>query len=78
MMWSPILLQDIAIDIKERDPRDSPSGIPYRLVAEACIPAINIADYGLIFEEHRVVKNLSVWHHSNQVSNWSFMIACIS
>ena len=50
-----------------RDPADHPGGIPYRLIADACVPSINVSDYGLIFEEHRVVKNLSVWHHSKQV-----------
>lgn len=61
--------QEIAIDITGRDPTDSPQGIPYRLVAEACLPSINVQDIGSIFEEHRIVKNLSVWQHSQQVVN---------
>ena len=52
----------------DRDPSDHPGGIPYKLLAEACIPSINVDDLGAIFEEHRVCKNLSVWQHSNQVS----------
>ena len=51
----------------DRDPTDHPGGIPYKLLAEACIPSINVDDVGAIFEEHRVCKNLSVWQHSNQV-----------
>ncbi|XP_035679087.1 LOW QUALITY PROTEIN: hydrocephalus-inducing protein homolog [Branchiostoma floridae] len=48
---------DIAIEISDRDPEDHPGGIPYRLVAEACIPSINTSDIGAIFEEHRIVQN---------------------
>ena len=64
------VFQDIAIDITGRDPTDNPTGIPYRLVAEACVPTINVADIGAIFEEHRIVKNLSVWQHSQQVRSF--------
>lgn len=28
----------IAIDISDRDPRDHPAGVPYSLLAEACLP----------------------------------------
>ncbi|GFS07093.1 hydrocephalus-inducing protein-like [Elysia marginata] len=59
-------IQDISIDITERDPSTYKGGVPYRLVAEACIPTINVDDIGSIFEEHRVCKNLSVWQHANQ------------
>ena len=52
----------------DRDPTDHPGGIPYKLLAEACIPSINVDDVGAIFEEHRVCKNLSVWQHTNQVN----------
>ncbi|XP_035827636.1 hydrocephalus-inducing protein [Aplysia californica] len=58
-------IQDISIDITERDPTTFKGGVPYRLVAEACIPTINVDDVGSIFEEHRVCKNLSVWQHMN-------------
>ena len=63
-----VILQDISIDITERDPATYKGGVPYRLVAEACIPTINVDDIGSIFEEHRVCKNLSVWQHTNQCS----------
>ena len=56
----------------DRDPSDHPGGIPYKLLAEACIPSINVDDVGAIFEEHRVCRNLSVWQHSNQVCSAPF------
>ncbi|XP_069113582.1 hydrocephalus-inducing protein homolog isoform X2 [Argopecten irradians] len=59
--------EELAIDISDRDPNDNPGGIPYKLIAEACIPSINVDDIGSIFEEHRVCKNLSVWQHNNQL-----------
>ena len=64
--------QELCIDIMDRDPTDNPGGIPYKLLAEACIPSINVDDVGAIFEEHRVCRNLSVWQHSNQVGDRSF------
>lgn len=60
-------IQELSIEIADRDPTDNPGGIPYKLLAEACIPSINVDDLGSIFEEHRVCKNLSVWQHSNSV-----------
>ena len=43
-----------------RKQEDNPGGIPYRLIAEACIPSINVDDIGSIFEEHRIVKSLDI------------------
>ncbi|XP_052229341.1 hydrocephalus-inducing protein homolog isoform X3 [Dreissena polymorpha] len=57
--------EELSIDIADRDPTDNPGGIPYKLLAEACIPSINVDDLGSIFEEHRICKNLSVWQHTN-------------
>jgi hydrocephalus-inducing protein len=54
------VFQDIVIDIVGREPKDNPGGIPYRLIAEACIPSINVDDLGSIFEEHRICKSLSM------------------
>lgn len=34
----------MAIDISDRDPRDHPGGIPYSLLAEACLPGTEHAD----------------------------------
>nr|XP_054593766.1 hydrocephalus-inducing protein homolog [Nothobranchius furzeri] len=45
--WNQILV----IDISGRNPSDHPDGIPYRLMAEACKPAIDL-DTTFIFEEH--------------------------
>ncbi|XP_071173399.1 hydrocephalus-inducing protein homolog isoform X10 [Mytilus edulis] len=61
--------EEICIDVVDRDPNDHPGGIPYRLLAEVCIPSISTIEQrfiGSIFEEHRIVKNLSIWQHSNQ------------
>ena len=60
-------LQDLAIEISDRDPADHPQGIPYKILAEACSPGINMTDLGSIFEEHRVVKNLSVFLNNHQL-----------
>uniref|UniRef100_H2YKD6 Uncharacterized protein n=1 Tax=Ciona savignyi TaxID=51511 RepID=H2YKD6_CIOSA len=48
----------LSIDISDRDPTDNPSGIPYRLLAEGCVPSINTTDVCSIFEEHRICKSL--------------------
>nr|XP_006823299.1 PREDICTED: hydrocephalus-inducing protein homolog [Saccoglossus kowalevskii] len=53
--------EDICIDISDRDPKDHPQGIPYKLISESCVPGIDTNDVGAIFEEHRVCKNLSVF-----------------
>ena len=59
-----LCLQDIAIDITNRNPLDNPAGIPYKLVAEACIPAIKVNDIGSVFEEHRIVRNLTLFQQT--------------
>jgi len=64
-----LLLQDISIDITEREPSDNPRGIPYKLLAEACIPGINLSDIGSIFEEHRICRSLSLWQQTTAVSS---------
>lgn len=61
--------EDISIDITERDPTDSPSGIPYRLLAEVCSPGIDISNINSIFEEHRICKSLSQWQQQNKVAS---------
>ncbi|XP_073785286.1 hydrocephalus-inducing protein homolog isoform X1 [Danio rerio] len=50
----------LAIDITDRDPSDNPDGIPYKLVAEVCVPGIASTDIASIFEEHRICKNSSM------------------
>ena len=64
---SALIHQDLAIEISDRDPTDHPQGIPYKVMAEACIPGINLTDLGSIFEEHRIVKNLSVFLNTHQL-----------
>ena len=64
-----INFQELAIDVSGRDPNDHTNGIPYRLIAEACIPGIDITNIGSIFEEHHICKNLSVWQHNHAMEN---------
>ncbi|KAM6946364.1 hydrocephalus-inducing protein homolog [Aplochiton taeniatus] len=47
----------LAIDVSDRDPADSPGGIPYRLVAEVCLPGIVDKDLASVFEEHRLCRS---------------------
>ncbi|XP_041375521.1 hydrocephalus-inducing protein homolog [Gigantopelta aegis] len=61
--------EDLSVEITDREPTDNRGGIPYKLIAEACIPSINTEDIGSIFEEHHVCKNLSVWQHLNQIES---------
>uniref|UniRef100_UPI003AADF4DB hydrocephalus-inducing protein homolog n=1 Tax=Centroberyx gerrardi TaxID=166262 RepID=UPI003AADF4DB len=49
----------LVIDINDRDPSDQPGGIPYRLVAEVCVPGIGL-DLSSIFEEHYLCRNSSL------------------
>lgn len=55
----------LAIDIHDRDPTDHPSGIPYRLFAEGCVPQINTSPES-VFEEHQIVHTLA---HFNPTSS---------
>lgn len=59
-MYFHIRIQEIYIDIIGREPKDNPGGLLYRLIAEACIPSINVDDLGSIFEEHRICRNLGI------------------
>ncbi|XP_035381538.1 hydrocephalus-inducing protein homolog [Electrophorus electricus] len=52
----------LVVDISDRDPSDSPGGMPYRLIAEVCIPGIAHKDIASIFEEHRLCKNSNMLH----------------
>ncbi|XP_013359426.1 PREDICTED: hydrocephalus-inducing protein homolog isoform X2 [Chinchilla lanigera] len=52
----------LAIDISDRDPREHPAGIPYTLLAEACLPAFVTDNYPSIFEEHHICTSLNLQH----------------
>ncbi|KAM6223795.1 hydrocephalus-inducing protein homolog [Rhynchocyon petersi] len=52
----------LAIDIADRDPRDQPAGIPYTLLAEACLPAFVTDNNALIFEEHQICSNVNLYY----------------
>ncbi|XP_069073573.1 hydrocephalus-inducing protein homolog [Pleurodeles waltl] len=51
----------LAIDISDRDPTDHPNGIPYKLLADGCVPAFAIDDIASIFEEHRICHNMHLF-----------------
>ncbi|XP_078527074.1 hydrocephalus-inducing protein homolog isoform X2 [Lissotriton helveticus] len=52
----------LAIDISDRDPNDYPNGIPYKLLADGCIPAFVTNEIASIFEEHRICHNMHLFH----------------
>ncbi|XP_003791425.1 hydrocephalus-inducing protein homolog isoform X2 [Otolemur garnettii] len=52
----------MAIEITDRDPRDQPGGIPYTLLAEACLPAFVTDNYASIFEEHQICTSPNLHH----------------
>ncbi|XP_052022456.1 hydrocephalus-inducing protein homolog [Apodemus sylvaticus] len=52
----------LAIDISDRDPRENPAGIPYTLLAEACLPAFVTDNNILIFEEHQICTSPNLYH----------------
>ncbi|XP_076848184.1 hydrocephalus-inducing protein homolog isoform X3 [Brachyhypopomus gauderio] len=54
--------ESLVVDISDRDPSDSPGGVPYRLIAEVCMPGIAYKDFASIFEEHRLCKNSNMLH----------------
>ncbi|XP_008833211.1 hydrocephalus-inducing protein homolog [Nannospalax galili] len=52
----------LAIDISDRDPREHPAGIPYTLLAEACLPAFVTDNNVSIFEEHQICTSPNLFH----------------
>ncbi|XP_068116429.1 hydrocephalus-inducing protein homolog [Hyperolius riggenbachi] len=50
----------LAVDVSDRNPDDHPSGIPFRLVTEACVPGFIADDIASIFEEHRIIRDARV------------------
>uniref|UniRef100_A0A2K6KCF4 HYDIN axonemal central pair apparatus protein n=1 Tax=Rhinopithecus bieti TaxID=61621 RepID=A0A2K6KCF4_RHIBE len=52
----------LAIDISGRDPTVQPAGIPYTLLAEACLPAFVTENNALIFEEHQICTSANLHH----------------
>ncbi|KAF5830389.1 hypothetical protein DUNSADRAFT_14652 [Dunaliella salina] len=47
-------VENIGVDISERDVLDNPDGIKYELSGESCIPGIDASALESIFEEHAV------------------------
>ena len=62
-------MQLLAIEIADRNPVEFPegNGIPYRLLVESSLPAINTNDFVNVFEENRIVKNLNAWRRYKHV-----------
>ncbi|XP_069882349.1 hydrocephalus-inducing protein homolog isoform X1 [Dipodomys merriami] len=52
----------LAIDISDREPKEYPAGIPYTLLAEACLPAFVTDNNVLIFEEHQICTSSNLYH----------------
>uniref|UniRef100_A0A8C8TUT7 HYDIN, axonemal central pair apparatus protein n=1 Tax=Peromyscus maniculatus bairdii TaxID=230844 RepID=A0A8C8TUT7_PERMB len=52
----------LAIDISDRDTRENPAGIPYTLLAEACLPAFVTDNNVSIFEEHQICTSPNLYH----------------
>nr|XP_004659621.2 hydrocephalus-inducing protein homolog [Jaculus jaculus] len=52
----------LAIDISDRDTREYPAGIPYTLLAEACLPAFVTDNNISIFEEHQICTSPNMFY----------------
>ena len=61
--------QKIGIHITARDPEDQPNGILYEVVAESCIPGINIENYDSIFEEQIVIPSFNAMQSMQESLN---------
>ena len=57
----------LAIDIVDRAPSDNPGGVPYKLLAEGCIPSIDISNLHGIFEEHRLVRSIEAFRNLGEL-----------
>lgn len=52
-------VQEILIEIADKNPAEYPQGLIYKLKSELIVPQIDTSDVSSIFEEHRIVRNLS-------------------
>ncbi|XP_021488188.2 hydrocephalus-inducing protein homolog [Meriones unguiculatus] len=64
----------LAIDISDRDPRESPAGIPYTLLAEACLPAFVTDNNALIFEEHQICTSPNLYHIQQTIQSGGLFV----
>lgn len=55
-------MQEVFIDVLNRNPTDNPTGIPFKLVTESCHAGFDVDDIASIFEEHFMCKSLSAWY----------------
>jgi hydrocephalus-inducing protein len=68
-------LQEIFIDIENRDPYDHSDGIPYKLIVEGCWPAFESQDFSTIFEEHHICHTIQNWQFGDhQVGSGVYII----
>ena len=45
-----------------RNPVDSPGGIPLKLSMDSCFAGFDVDDEASVFEEHFIAKSLSSWY----------------
>lgn len=62
---SQTYLETIKIHVSERDPADSPGGVPYELIGESCIPGIDAQNVDAIFEEYVISPSLDPFNPAN-------------
>ena len=57
----------LGINVADRDPADSPGGMPYEIMGDSCVPGVNCTDVNSIFEEHRIVQALDPFNPMERV-----------
>ena len=62
------LFQEILIEIADKNPAEYPQGLIYKLKSELIVPQIDTSDTSSIFEEHRIVRNLSSFQNIADVN----------
>ena len=60
--------QEILIDIADKNPIEHPQGLIYKLKSELIVPQIDTNDTSSMFEEHRIVRNLSSFQNIADVN----------
>ena len=75
-MSPSLCLQEVILNIDDKNPTDYPQGVVYKLKGELIIPQIDATDTATIFEEHRVVRNLSSFQHVAEVKSTHLFHLC--
>ncbi|KAK9824158.1 hypothetical protein WJX72_008157 [[Myrmecia] bisecta] len=58
-------VEQLGLDVTDRDPADNPGGISYEVAGESCIPGIDTEDIESIFEEHTILTRLDPFNPVN-------------